>query len=49
MLYGYMKMPNDKNCNRCGAGLSPQRHKTYHQLVNGVDKEVCKKCYGNKR
>jgi hypothetical protein len=45
LLYLYIKMPKDKNCNRCGAELSSYRQKTFHCLINGEDKEICKRCY----
>jgi hypothetical protein len=45
LLLMYIIMPKDKNCNDCQAELSPHRQKTYHSKLNGVEKEICKRCY----
>ena len=41
----YVIMPNDKNCNSCQVQLSPNRIKTYHRKLKGIEKEVCKRCF----
>lgn len=46
LLLMYIIMPKDKNCNVCKIELSPYRQKTYHRVINGEDKEICKRCYG---
>ena len=48
LLWLYIIMPNDKNCNLCKAELSPHRQKTYHRKLNGEDKEICKRCYSRR-
>jgi len=45
LLYLYIIMPKDKNCNDCGNELSPNRQNTFHCQINNVDKEICKRCY----
>jgi len=45
LLWMYVIMPKDKNCNDCKIDLSPHRQKTYHWKLNGEDKEICKRCY----
>lgn len=46
LLLMFIIMPKDKNCNQCKSELSQYRQKTYHRKLNGVEKEVCKRCYG---
>jgi len=48
LLFMYIIMPKDKNCNDCKAELSPHRQKTYHCKINDEDKEICKHCYSRR-
>ena len=48
LIFLYIIMPKDKNCNACNAELSPHRQKTFHWKLNGEDKEICKRCYNSR-
>jgi hypothetical protein len=41
----YFLMPKDTHCNSCKSSLSMHRQKTYHLMLGGQEKEVCKRCY----